>query len=59
MSFSKTLYPLLSTGSTQETSQHDRKFVDWDIKHQLKQTKLPRTVTIKDFVISDISFFIV
>ena len=30
MSLSKTLYPLLSTGSTQE--------VDWDEKNQNKQT---------------------
>ena len=27
MSFSKTLFPLLSTGSTKETSQHDLKIV--------------------------------
>ena len=33
MSFSKTLYPLLSTGSTQE-SRHDWKIIDWHIKHQ-------------------------
>ena len=40
VSFSKTLYPLLSTGSTQKvrkTSQHDWKIVEWDIKHQHKQ----------------------
>ena len=36
VSFRKTLYPLLSTGSTQEdkkTSQHDWNIVDWFIKH--------------------------
>ena len=41
LSLSKTLYPLLSTSLTQEDSklsQHDRKIVDWDIKHQHKQT---------------------
>ena len=38
MSLSKTFYPLLSSRSTQETSQHDRKIVDWDVKHQHKQT---------------------
>ena len=37
MSLSKSPYPLLSTGSTQE----DRKssIVDWDLKHQRKQTE--------------------
>ena len=35
VSLSKTLY--LSTGSVQEMSQHDRKIVNWDVKHQLKQ----------------------
>ena len=37
VSLSKTLYLLLSTGSTQEDmklSQHDWKIVDWDVKHQ-------------------------
>ena len=35
MSLSKTLYPLLSTGSTLELpSQHDWNIVDWDIKTQ-------------------------
>ena len=35
---SKTLNPLLSTGSTQEVwSQHDGKIVDCDIKNQSKQ----------------------
>ena len=37
---SKTLHPLLSTGSTQEDpSQHDWKIVSWDVKNQNKQTK--------------------
>ena len=42
MSFSKTLYPLLSVGSTEEdlkTSRHDGKIVDWTVKLQHKQTK--------------------
>ena len=41
LSLSKTPYPLLSTGSTQEdnkTSQLDWKIADWDLKHQHKQT---------------------
>ena len=41
MSISKTLYPLLRTGSTQEDrSGHDRKIVDWDVKNQNKQCNL-------------------
>ena len=42
MSLSKTLYPLLSTCSTlvhRKMSQHDRKIVDWDVKHQQKQNQ--------------------
>ena len=42
MSLSKTLYPLLSTGSTQEDrklSGHGRNIVGWGIKHQNKITK--------------------
>ena len=43
MSLSKTFYPLLSTGSTQENpSWHDWKNVDWDVKDQNKQKKLSR-----------------
>ena len=39
VSLSKTLNPLLSTGSTQEDpSQHDWKIVDWDVKNQSKQS---------------------
>ena len=41
VSLSKTLYPLLSTGSTQEvrkTFWHDWKIVDRDVKHKHKQT---------------------
>ena len=30
---SKTLYPLLSTGPTQEMVLHYWKIVDWDVKH--------------------------
>ena len=34
MSLSKTLYPLLSTCSTQEDpSRHNLKLVDWDVKN--------------------------
>ena len=36
MYLSKTLYPLLSTGSTQEdrkSYQHDCKTVDWELNH--------------------------
>ena len=41
MSLSKTLYPLLSTGSTPEdrkTSLHDLKIVDWDVFSIYKPT---------------------
>ena len=45
MSLIKTLYPLLSTGSTQEgMSKHDRNFVDWDIKYHNKQAITRLTV---------------
>ena len=37
VSSSKTLCPLLSIGTNQELSQHDWKFVYWDIMHQLEQ----------------------
>ena len=42
MFLSKTLYPLLSTGSMQEDpSIHElSKDVDWDEKNQLKKTNL-------------------
>ena len=37
VSFSKILYPVLSTGSTwEELFRHDWKFVDWDVKNQNK-----------------------
>ena len=39
MPLSKTLNPLLSTGSNQEMSKHDCKIVDWDVKNQLEQNK--------------------
>ena len=41
VSLNKTLYPLLSTGSTQETGIHPDMTinVDWDVKHQNKQTQ--------------------
>ena len=40
LSLGKTLYLLLNTDVTQEDrklSLHDRKTVDWDVKHQNKQ----------------------
>ena len=40
VSFSKTLYPLLSTDSIQEDSnlfRHNWRIVDWDVKHQYKK----------------------
>ena len=38
LSLNKTLYPLLSTGPTQEVpSRHDEKIVDWGLKYQNKQ----------------------
>ena len=46
VSLSKTLYPHLSTGSTEENrklSPHDRKIVDLDVKQQHKQTFLMYT----------------
>ena len=40
VSLSKTLYPLLSTGSIKvDLYLHERKFVGWDEKNQSKQTK--------------------
>ena len=43
MSLSKTLHPLLSTGSTQEDlSGHDRKLVDRNVKYQLTTNSRPR-----------------
>ena len=39
MTLSKTLCPLLNTGSAKEdmkTIRHDRKIVDWVVKHQHK-----------------------
>ena len=39
MSLSKTLYPLLGTGSSKEDlSPHDWENVDCDVKNQIKQT---------------------
>ena len=40
MSLSKTLYPLLSTGSNREdrkSTRYDLKFVDWCVKEEHKQ----------------------
>ena len=39
VSLSKTLYPLLSPGSTQEIVLKWLKIVDWDGKHQLEKEK--------------------
>ena len=60
VSLSNILYPLLSTGSTQEMSRHGLKIVDWDIKHQLKQKSFPkqliccwilkRTISMREFL---------
>ena len=37
---SKTIYPLLSTVSTQEDpSEHNGKVVDWDVNNQIKLNK--------------------
>ena len=39
LSLSKTLFPLLSTGLTQENPfRHDGKTIDWNVKNQTKQT---------------------
>ena len=39
VSISKTHLSVLSTGSFQEDpSRHNWKFVDWDVKNQIKQT---------------------
>ena len=46
MSLSKTFYPLLSTGSKQEASRHDRKIVDKDVKNQLKTKQINSIVLI-------------
>ena len=44
MSLSKTLYPLLSTGSTQEDqSRHDWKSLDWDLKNRNQKKVLVLT----------------
>ena len=41
VSLSKTHLSLPSTGSTQEdSSQHNWKIVDWDIKNQIKQANM-------------------
>ena len=39
MSLCKTFYALFSTGSTQETSLHDWKILDWDVKYQLESSR--------------------
>ena len=42
-SLSKALYPLFSTGRL-EIIRHDRKIVDWDVKHQHKQKKQQKLI---------------
>ena len=44
LSLNNTLYPLLSTGSTQETSGHYCKIVDCVVKNQLKKKILLASV---------------
>ena len=52
MTLSKTLYPLLSTGLTQEDpSQHDPKSVDWEVKNQIKQTFSSRYVIVSSYAL--------
>ena len=52
MSLSKTLYPQISIGSTQENpSWHDWKIVDWDVKNQTKKPAVP------DQLAQDVHFF--
>ena len=44
MSLSKSLYPLLSTGSAQQDRKmykQEGKIVDWDVKHEQTKTKKP------------------
>ena len=56
MSLSKTLYPLLSTGLTQEMSQHDSLITDFfykDVKHEIKQDKMIYGNELYYFRISD------
>ena len=63
VSLSKTLYSLLSTGSTLERSRHDWKIVDRDVKYQLKQNLIfPKiflsylTLIMHIFFVQKISF---
>ena len=53
MSLSKTLTPLLSTVSNQESSKHDCKIVDWDVKNQLEQIKNNRILTMNVFQLAE------
>ena len=39
MSLCKTCNVLFSTDSTQETSRHDWKFLDWYVNYQLKSSR--------------------
>ena len=54
VSLSKTLYPLLSTGSAQEerkTSLHDWKIADWGLEHQHLLTSTAHSYVLFLFVI--------
>ena len=55
MSLSKTNYPLLSTGSTQEDkkpSQHDSNIVDWYVKHRQTDLQLISQQSQRDVVLA-------
>ena len=48
VSLSKTFYPLLSYGSTQEDPiRRDRKSIDWDVENQTKQSNLCVSATFQ------------
>ena len=54
VSLSKTLYPLLSTGSTQEDlSLYNWKIVDWNIKSQTKQKNEADIQSLKIILIQE------
>ena len=57
VSLSKTFNPLLSADSTQEMFGHDRKNVNWDVKHTIKQTKYQYVfVEIKGYAVNVLKF---
>ena len=58
MSSSKTLYPLLSTGSTQEEyPDMTEKSVDLGLKNQIKQTKTVYTCQLVPYAGNWINFY--